>query len=88
MLELTNKIFVKTKKLNPTPGDNFTAYDTKSIMHYDGTMGGFFSKSDPVMKDKISGKRIEINKEMSPIDIRKLNQMYPCKPNEPVFGKF
>ena len=76
--ELTSEIVLKTEKLNSTPGDDLTAYDINSIMHYDGTLGGFFS-SDPVMKDKITGKSIEVNREMSPIDIRKLNEMYPCK---------
>ena len=32
------------------------------------------------MTDKITGNGIEINREMSPLDIKKLNQMYPCKP--------
>ena len=56
-------------------------------MHYDGTFGGFFSKNDPVMKDKITGKSIEVNREMSPIDIRKLNEMYPCKSTNLAFSK-
>ena len=56
-------------------------------MHYDGTFGGFFSKNDPVMKDNITGKSIEVNREMSPIDIRKLNEMYPCKSTNLAFSK-
>ena len=71
------KIFLKTQKYNPTPGDNLTAYDIKSIMHYDGTLRGYFST--PIMTDKITGNSIEVNREMSPLDIKKLNQMYPCK---------
>ena len=57
--------------------DNLTAYDTKSIMHYDGTMRGFFSK--PIMTDRKTGKSIGVNKELSQLDIQKLNKMYPCK---------
>ena len=52
------------------------AYDVYSIMHYDGTLGGTFSS--PVMTDKRTGKGIAVNKEMSPLDIEKLNVMYPC----------
>jgi len=44
-------------------------------MHYDGTLRGFFAK--PIMTDK-NGKGIEVNKEMSSLDIQKLNKMYPC----------
>ena len=47
-------------------------------MHYDGNMGGIFPNYISIMKDKITGKSIKINKKMSPTDIRKLNQMYPC----------
>ena len=55
-------------------------------MHYDGKVGGIFST--PIMKDKETGKSIKINRKMSPLDIEKLNQMYPCaKPTSPSFGK-
>ena len=47
-------------------------------MHYDGTLRGYFST--PIIKDKNTGKGIEVNRKMSPMDIKKLNQMYPCKP--------
>ena len=53
-------------------------------MHYDGTLRGFFRT--PIMRDKTSGKSIEINREMSSMDIDKLNQMYPCKTADPVCG--
>ena len=54
-------------------------------MHYDGTLRGHFAR--PIITDKITGKGIEVNKEMSPLDIKKLNKMYPCKPTGPVCGK-
>ena len=40
------------------------------------------------MKDKISGKSIGINREMSQLDIQKLNKMYPCKPAALACGEF
>ena len=46
-------------------------------MHFDGTLRGLFS--NPVMTDKLTGEGIGLNKEMSPLDIKKLNEMYPCK---------
>ena len=56
-------------------------------MHYDGSVGGT-STIIPIMKDKETGKSIKINRKMSPLDIEKLNQMYPCaKPTSPSFGK-
>ena len=55
-------------------------------MHYDGTLRGFFS--NPIMKDKLTGKSIEVNKELSPMDIEKLNKLYPCKSTTPACGKF
>ena len=76
---------MKTYKFNWTSNDYLTEYDVKSIMHYDGTLRGHFSK--PIMTDK-NGKSIEINREMSPLDIQKLNKMYPCKSINPVCGKF
>ena len=55
-------------------------------MHYDGSLRGTFST--PIMTDKNTGKSIKINKKMSPMDIKKLNQMYPCaKPRAPNCGK-
>ena len=68
------------------PGDDLKAYDTSSIMHYDGTLRGYFRS--PIMRDKITGKSIGINRKMSPMDIIKLNEMYPCKSTDPVCGKF
>ena len=82
----TNKIFKKTLKFDLTPNDTSTAYDTLSIMHYDGTLRGFFST--PIMTDKATGKSIGVNRKMSPMDIQKLNKMYPCKSADPVCGKF
>ena len=76
----------KTYKYDSTPGDKLTAYDKNSIMHYDGTLRGWFRS--PIMTDKITGKSIGVNREMSPLDIEKLNQMYPCaKPTAPTCGK-
>ena len=57
-----------------------TEYDVESIMHYDGTLRGHFSK--PIMTDKKTGKSIEVNKKMSKLDIEKLNKMYPCKSSD------
>ena len=54
-----------------------TEYDTKSIMHYDGTLRNSFPS--PIMVDKVTGKGIKLNKKMSSVDIKKLNEMYPCK---------
>ena len=56
--------------------NSLTAYDVQSIMHHDGTLRGYFSS--PVITDKRTGKGIAVNKEMSPLDIEKLNLMYPC----------
>ena len=50
-------------------------YDVTSIMHYDGELGG----KTPIMTDKRTGKNIGVNREMSPMDIQKLNKMYPCE---------
>ena len=55
-------------------------------MHYDGTLRGFFS--NPIMTDKITGKSIGINRELSQLDIQKLNKMYPCYRTDPACGKF
>ena len=76
----------KTSKINWPSTDNLTEYDIHSIMHYDGTLRGHFTK--PIMTDKITGKGIAINREMSPLDIQKLNMMYPCKSMNPICGKF
>ena len=50
-------------------------------MHYGGTLGGRFRS--PIITDKITGKSIGVNREMSPLDIEKLNQMYPCTETAP-----
>ena len=76
----------ETSKIKWSPTDNLTEYDVHSIMHYDGTLRGHFAK--PIMTDKITGKGIAINREMSPLDIKKLNEMYPCKSKDHVYGKF
>ena len=55
-------------------------------MHYDGTLRGFFR--NPIMTEKITGKSIGVNREMSQLDIEKLNKMYPCKPMAPACGEF
>ena len=75
----------KTSKINGNSTDTLTKYDIHSIMHYDGTLRGYFS--NPVLTDKITGKGIPVNREMSPLDIQKLNKMYPCKPIGPACGK-
>jgi len=80
------KVFLKTQKFVPTPGENLTAYDTASIMHYDGTLRGYFQT--PIITDKKTGKSIVVNRKMSPMDIKKLNQMYPCKQTNLICGKF
>ena len=57
-------------------------------MHYDGTLRGYPYLSSPIMTDKTTGEPIGVNREMSPIDIHKLNQMYPCTVSSaPVCGK-
>ena len=58
--------------------NSLTEYDVHSIMHYDGTLNGFFPM--PIMIDIRTGKGIALNKEMSPSDIERLNLMYPCGP--------
>ena len=55
-------------------------------MHYDGFLGGRIQH--PIIIDKLTGKGIEMNKNMSSLDIEKLNQMYPCNKTDPVCGKF
>jgi len=77
---------MKTEKYNWTSTDDLTDYDIHSIMHYDGTLRGYFSH--PVMTDKRTGKGIEINRKMSSLDIQKLNKMYPCQSTGPACGKF
>ena len=57
-------------------------------MHYDGLLRGLVSKSNPIIKDAITGEIIGINTELSKLDIEKLNEMYPCKQQGPVCGKF
>ena len=81
-----NNIFEKAFKFDWISTDNLTEYDTKSIMHYDGTLRGFFSK--PIMTEKITGKSIGINRKLSDLDIQKLNMMYPCKQKGSVCGKY
>ena len=55
-------------------------------MHYDGFLGGRIQH--PIIIDKLTGKGIQVNKEMSSLDIEKLNQMYPCNKTDPGCGKF
>ena len=77
--------FKNLQKINLT-STYLSEYDTKSIMHYDGLLRGVFQH--PVIKDKLTGKGIGINKNMSSLDIEKLNKMYPCKGKDPICGKF
>ena len=83
-MKSTELILEKLKKFNLTSTDYLTEYDVRSIMHYDGTLRGYFSK--PIMTDK-NGRGIEVNREMSKLDIEKLNKMYPCESTDPVCGK-
>ena len=78
-------MFAKTSKINSDSAD-LTEYDVESIMHYDGTLRGFFAK--PIMTNKKTGKSIEVNREMSRLDIKKLNKMYPCRSVDSACGKF
>ena len=59
-------------------------YDKNSIMHYDGKLRNIFKY--PIIVDKLTGEGIEVNKEMSQLDIQKINEMYPCKPSDPLLG--
>ena len=77
------KSFEKTKKFN-YPIDKSTPYDIHSIMHYDGYLRGRLVK--PIMIDKRTQKGIGVNKQMSSLDIKKLNEMYPC--DSTACGKF
>ena len=76
----------KTSKIDWNSTEKLTEYDIHSIMHYDGTLRGHFA--NPILTDKITGKGIEVNKKLSPLDIKKLNKMYPCKETGSVCGKF
>ena len=77
---------MKTYKFDRLPTDkNLTAYDIKSIMHYDGTLNGLFP-NNPIMK-ALDGSKIEVNKELSSLDIQKLNKMYPCQKTDSDCGK-
>ena len=53
-------------------------------MHYDGNVRNIFKH--PIIKDKLTGNGIEVNKVMSQLDIQKINEMYPCKPSGPFLG--
>ena len=56
-------------------------------MHYDGLLRGFFPATNPIIKDKKTGKSIAINRKMSDLDIKKINDMYPCKQLSATCGK-
>ena len=78
---------MKTKKFDRIPSDGkLGEYDIHSIMHYDGTLRGYFR--NPIMVDKLTGNSIGVNRKMSPLDIQKLNEMYPCKQTSPALSKF
>ena len=58
-------------------------------MHYDGLLSGLQTdRSNPIIKDAKTGETIGKNRKMSKLDIKKLNEMYPCKQQGPVWGKF
>ena len=62
--------------MRSTPMNSLTPYDIQSIMHFDGKFRGRFSTN--IMTDKRTGKGIPINTELSLLDIKRLNMMYPC----------
>ena len=81
-----SKTYKTTLKYESTPYDGeLGPYDVTSIMHFDGTFGGAFR--NPIMTDKRTGKSIEVNRKMSPLDIAKLNMMYPCATSDFGCGK-
>ena len=51
-------------------------------MHYDGLLRG--NVPTPIITNLTTGQIIGVNREMSLLDIQKLNEMYPCiKPTVP-----
>ena len=78
--------FQTFKKASKIDTEQLTEYDIHSIMHYDGTLRGRVTQ--PIMTDKITGKGIDVNKEMSPLDIKKLNKLYPCQPTSRGCGEY
>ena len=55
-------------------------YDIHSIMHYDSFSNEYFNHKKPVILTR-NNYTIKVNTKMSPIDIKKLNHMYPSKEN-------
>ena len=55
-------------------------YDIHSIMHYDSFNNEKYNQKNPVILTR-NNDIIKVNTKMSPIDIAKLNQMYPPKEN-------
>ena len=51
-------------------------YDDKSIMHYGGSKEGCRNSKEPYMVLKSTGKAIPDNKELSPLDIKFLKEVY------------
>ena len=53
-------------------------YDIDSIMHYDSFIADHSKKPSILTKNN---EKIKVNTKMSPIDIAKLNQLYPFNKN-------
>ena len=67
--------YTKLYKYFLHPFENLTMpYDIKSIMHYDSFSSEYFKKPIIISKNK---EKINVNKKMSPLDVAKLNQLYP-----------
>ena len=57
-------------------------------MHYQGTFKDDQNREVIIMKDRKTGASIGVNKELSLLDIKKLNKMYPCQTVNPTCGEF
>ena len=76
---LRNQYTTIEKHLFPA-GSLSMQYDIHSIMHYDSFNDEKYNQKYPVILTRNSDT-IKVNIKMSPIDIAKLNQMYPPKEN-------
>ena len=71
--------YTKLDRYFPHPFENLRMpYDFNSIMHYDSFSNEYFKKPIIMSNNK---EKINVNKKMSPIDVAKLNQLYPFKEN-------
>ena len=74
--------YKKTKKDLFPAGILSMKYDIHSIMHYDSFNNGEYNQKYPLITRNTRNKDIiKVNTRMSPIDIAKLNKMYPPKEN-------